>query len=123
MRCTPLLLAALLLTAADRPTGADALAEQVHGRVAGRSVDCIDPHDVVSVRVIDGTAIVYDELGSLYVNRPAGAEHLRWDDVLFTRIDGAQLCRLDTIRLLDPETRGIRGFVVLGPFTPYRRAK
>ncbi len=73
--------------------------------------------------VIAGTALVYQAVGRTYVNRPRGAERLRRDDILATRIDGDQLCGVDTVQLLDPDTRMQRGFVVLDDFEVYRPAR
>lgn len=100
------------------------LADEVRGRVAGALVDCIDPHDVTSTEIIDGTAILYRVGGRLYVNRPrGGAQALRDDDVLMTQVYGAQLCRRDIVRLVDRASRGLRGFVSLGAFVPYTKLR
>lgn len=119
-------LAATLLLAAPAMAGdrggEAALARAIGARVAGTPVDCIDPQRVRSTQIVDGTAIVYDTGRTLYVNRPAaGAVSLRRYDVPVTRVDGGQLCRVDTVRLFDAVTRMQRGFVVLGRFVPYAR--
>jgi hypothetical protein len=122
----PVALLAVAPAATGAARGADGekeLAAAIGDRHAGQPVDCIEPTDVRSTRIIDGTAIVYDTGGRLYVNRPGGASHLRRDDVLVTRIEGGQLCRIDSIRLLDAATRSVRGFVVLGRFVPYERRR
>ena len=117
------LLAALALPAASGPAKDD-LAGQFSGRVAGKPVDCINPQDVQSTRIVEGHAIIYDSYGTLFVNTPlSGGDHLRWDDVLVQRIEGSQLCRIDTVGLVDPATRFQRAFVVLGDFVPYTKVK
>ena len=105
---------------AREPTGEPALAKIVADRPAAAPVNCIDPRLVPSTQIIDGTAIVYDMGGRLYVNRPlSGAARLREDDILLTKVTGGELCRIDPVTLLDRTTRGQRGFVVLGSFAVY----
>ena len=78
--------------------------------------------DVQDSQVIDGTAIVYRVGGRLYVNRPEiGADSLDNDDILVTRTTTDQLCRIDTVRLIDRTSRIPRGFVGLGDFVPYTK--
>jgi hypothetical protein len=110
--------------AADHRSGEGELARLLAGRQAGTPVTCISSPDIDRVQVIDGTAIVYGDGSRLFVNRlQASAPVLRSDDVLVTSIWGSQLCRLDTIKLLDRNSRMVRGFVVLGPFVPYQRPR
>ncbi|WP_420137680.1 hypothetical protein [Sphingomonas sp.] len=106
-------------------TGEAKLAEALKGRVAGTPVDCINLRNAESSQVYDGTAIVYQDGGTLYVNRPtSGADSLRRDDILVTKLWGSdRLCRIDTIRLLDQGTRFEHGWVGLGQFVPYTKPK
>jgi hypothetical protein len=93
-------------------------------RVAGPPVHCINLHNIQSSEIIDGTAIVYRVGSTLYVNRPrSGASWLDDDDILSTRTIGSQLCRVDTVKLIDRAARYQRGFVVLGDFVPYKRPR
>jgi len=132
MRMPYLLLGAVLAGAAvpavaaqrDAKAGEAALAKAIAGRVAGKPVSCINQPSIRSSQVIDGTAIVYEVGGTLYVNRPRiGAESLDDDDILVSRTVGAQLCSLDTIDLVDNASRINQGFVSLGDFVPYTKAK
>lgn len=108
--------------AATAKSGEAELASAIGNRQPGKPVDCISPQDQTSVQVIDGTAIVYGYGTRLYVNRLLdGARTLRRDDVLVTHIYGGQLCRLDTVTLLDQPSRLPHGFVTLGSFVPYSR--
>ena len=43
-------------------------------------------------------------------------------DALLNRWAGPQLCRTDSLQLLDRTSRIPRGFVVLGDFVPYKKA-
>ncbi|HWW59707.1 MAG TPA: hypothetical protein VN047_22655 [Sphingopyxis sp.] len=100
------------------------LAKLLEGRVAGEPQDCISLPATNSSQIIDKTAIVYRSGGTLWVNRPkGGAESLDDDDILVTRLTGSQLCSIDTIELRDRTSRMYSGFVSLGEFVPYRRAK
>ena len=101
------------------------LAKLLDGRVAGTPVDCITLRNAESSQVYDGTAIVYQDGGTLYVNRPkSGASSVRRDDILVTKLWGSdRLCQIDTVRLLDQGTRFEHGWVGLGQFVPYTKPK
>ncbi len=132
MRTLPLALTILLLgasgaiaahaTATANEQGEAELARQTAGLVPGKPVRCVTLDQIDGSTVIDGTAIVYRGLGgTLWVNRPRGAETLREDDVLVEDIYGSQLCNLDQIKLVDRVSRMQRGFVGLNAFTPYTK--
>ena len=129
MRMPSLGLAALILAVAPvsgRPSlqerGQADLDKQLAGLVPGRPVDCLDLSRIDGSNIVDGTAIVYRGLGgTLWVNRPRGAEMLREDDVLVQFVYGSQLCKLDNIKLIDRMSRMERGFVGLGEFVPYAK--
>lgn len=119
-------LAAIPATASAREKLApeDQLAKLLEGRVAGEPQNCIALSSVSSSQIIDQTAIVYRVGSTMWVNRPkGGAESLRDDDILVTKTVGSQLCRIDTVELRDRTSRMYSGFVSLGEFVPYRRAK
>jgi hypothetical protein len=101
------------------------LEKLLEGRVAGKPVNCINSRDIRSTQIIDRTAIVYRVGSKLYVNRPrSGASFLDRDDILVTRQFGTQqLCRIDTVRLVDRTALFPTGFVALGEFVPYTRVK
>lgn len=110
---------------APNPEGEAKLAKLLEGRVAGKPVPCINLRGSDSSEIIDGTAIVYKGPGGrYYVNRPrGGADSLRRDDVLVTKTVTAQLCNTDVVTLVDSLSRFQRGFVNLGDFVPYSKAK
>ena len=100
------------------------LAKLLEGRVAGEPEDCISLSQARSSQVIDGTAIVYRVGSTLWVNRPeSGAASLDDDDILVTRLITDRLCSIDTVELRDRSSHFYSGFVSLGEFVPYRRAK
>jgi hypothetical protein len=103
------------------PKGETELAKAVDHRVAGKPVSCINQRDIQSSQVIRGTAIVYQIGRNLFVNRPSGAYSLGNDDILVTNTIGGQLCRMDSVRLVDRTAGFQRGFVILGDFVPYTR--
>ena len=106
---TPILALAALLTAAlpvaataERPSPDVQLARAVEGRVAGKPEHCLRNTRFTSARIIDGTAIVYEAGGTLWVNRPrGGARSLDQWDVLVTRQFSSDLCRGDVVQLYD----------------------
>ena len=99
------------------------LAAEIEGRVPGKPVHCIPLHRVRSSRIIDRTAIVYDTGSTIYVNRPANADTLdRWDTMVITPF-ASQLCKIDSVRLIDSSLRTTTGFLVLGEFVPYKLVK
>ena len=117
--------AAAIAATPDNSENEAKLAAALSGRVAGKPVDCISLRDIRSSQIIDDTAIVYDTGGGrLFVNRPRmGASSLDSDDILVTKTYGSDLCSLDTITLLDRGSRMESGFVGLGEFVPYTKAK
>ena len=100
------------------------LARLLEGRVAGEPQNCISLATARSSQIIDKTAIVYRAGSTLWVNRPrGGAESLDDDDILVTKTIGSQLCSIDAVELRDRTSHFYTGFVSLGEFVPYRRAK
>jgi hypothetical protein len=101
-----------------------ALATAIQGREAGAPVQCIDLHRIRNSRIIDGTAIIYDAGGVIYVNRPTnGAEELNQWDTMVTRTSTSQLCNVDTVTMVDRTSHSFSGVVFLGDFVPYRRMR
>jgi hypothetical protein len=109
--------------AAAKADGETELSRELEGRTAGKPVSCISLRNTGSSRIIDGTAIVYEHGGTLYVNRPRGADSLDKWDVLVTKLHGSSLCRMDSVELHDPSARMLTGFVILGDFVPYKKAR
>ncbi|MFD1611101.1 hypothetical protein ACFSCW_04720 [Sphingomonas tabacisoli] len=117
-------LAAALLApavAAPRLSPEARLDKAIGDRVPGKPVSCINLRDIQSSEIIDKTAIVYRVGSKLYVNRPHGANWLDDDDILVTKTVTGQLCRIDTVTLIDRTSRFQRGFVTLADFVPYTR--
>ena len=118
------LLAAPAAMAGERLTGEAKLARILEGRVAGEPVDCIHLPRVRDSRIIDRTAIIYDGGSTIWVNRPRiGADRLDSDDIMVIQPTGSQLCSVDTVQLRERSQLFWNGFVGLGDFVPYTRAK
>ena len=109
------------LHASQRLTGEQQLAKLLEGRVAEKPVSCLPLSRTSDARIIDKTAIVYDQGNVIYVNRPRFPESLDSDDIMVTEIHTGELCRLDTVRLRDRSQFFFTGFVGLEDFVPYRR--
>ena len=126
----PALIAAAAVAAAPPATAREELGPQaelaklLEGGVAGEPQNCIPLSTARSSQIIDKTAIVYKVGSTYWVNRPdGGAESLDDDDILVLRTTGSQLCSIDTLELHDRTSRMYSGFVSLGEFVPYRKAK
>jgi hypothetical protein len=115
--------AAPAAAATDRAAAGEAeLSEMLDGRVAGEPVDCIRDHSSESLRIVDGTAIVFRRGGTIYVNRPAGAGALdQWDVPVIYKFGGSMLCRLDRVELRDRGSHIPGPSLFLAEFVPYTR--
>jgi hypothetical protein len=102
-------------------TGEAKLAKMLEGREAGKPTNCLPLGPTQESTIIDKTAIVYRYGNTLYVNRPSNAESLDDDDILLTRQTTGQLCRLDSVQLIDRTSRFYSGFVALQDFVPYKK--
>ena len=115
-------LAAAIPVSAAQEKGEAKLAKILDGRVAGAPVHCLDSSQRRNMEVIDGTALVFKDGKTIYVNRPAGANFLSWSDVPVFKIWGSQLCDKDLVHLRD-RSSGLPGATLsMGEFVPYTRA-
>ena len=120
--------ASLLLTGAGAWAATDSeaqLAKMLEDHVAGEPLDCIptDEHGPNQLTIVDGVAVVYRSGKTIYVNRPANASTLDWNDVLvIERFAGSRLCRHDRVYTHDRGGLGRTGVVFLEQFVPYKKA-
>jgi hypothetical protein len=115
-------LAGPAVQAKPRLTPQEQLDKALAGREAGKPVDCIYMPTVSRSQIFEGIGILYDAGSTLYLQKPRlGADQLRSDDILVTRLTSAQLCSVDTIQLRDRTSGFWRGFVGLDKFVPYTR--
>ena len=100
------------------------LAKLLKGRVAGEPQDCIQTLPTRSLRIVEGTAVVYDAGSTIWVNRTRDPRSLDDNDALLLRKfgSGSQLCRLDQVTTFDRNGGFYSGNVFLTEFVPYRRA-
>ncbi len=117
------LFGATALEARSKLTPEQQLAKMLEGREAGKPTSCISLDDTRDMTVLDKTAIVYRSGGVVWVNRPRNAEHLDSDDIMVTHPTGSQLCSLDMVSTVDRAGHFPTGFLNLGDFVPYRKAK
>ncbi|HTM96697.1 MAG TPA: hypothetical protein VL100_12900 [Croceibacterium sp.] len=106
-------------TAAEK--GEAKLAKLLEGRVAGKPVNCISAYNSSDMQVIDQTAIVYKQGGTLYVARPTDPKSLRKNDILVTRRTGSQICVNDSMRMVDQNGGFLTSVVFLDKFVPYEK--
>ena len=116
---------ALTAAAAAAAAEDDPLAAMLRDRVAGAPVDCIATHSSgpYGLTIVDGTALVYRDGKTLYVNRTANPRTLDRDDMLvIEQFGGSRLCRHDRVFTHDRTSGGRTGVVFLTEFVPYRKA-
>jgi hypothetical protein len=109
---------------APAPTkGERELAKLLEGRVAGEPVRCIRAFPSQRLRTIEGTAYVYGQGDTIYVQRTRDPERIdRTDALVSNRFGGSQLCRLDIMTTIDPITGIFTGAVFFEDFVPYTRS-
>lgn len=101
------------------------LAKMLEGRVAGEPERCINTFRSGNLTIVDGTALVYRDGKTIWVNRTRNPDSLDDDDYLVIRKYGSssQLCRLDNVTTHDRTGNFFTGVVFLEDFVPYRKAE
>ncbi len=137
MRTAVILLAALPLAAcahnaAPRATtrakaagDEAALANVLKGRVAGPPQECVNLVQLTDNRAYGRDVIVFNgpTKDTVWVNRPPnGCLYLEPGRALLVKPTTDQLCRGDSVTVLDPTSGTQFGGCGLGQFTPYRLA-
>ncbi len=112
--------------APDTPTEAPTegelkLAKLIEGRVAGEPQRCVNNLRTANLTIIDGTALVYEANGAVYVNIPRNARSIDDGDIIVTRPQGNRLCRTDIVTTRDRFSYFYTGNIFLEDFVPYRR--
>ncbi|MGB3754716.1 MAG: hypothetical protein WA954_12580 [Parerythrobacter sp.] len=97
------------------------LAKLIEGREAGEPQRCVFNLRTANLRVIDGTALVYERGSQLYVNIPRNARSIDDSDIIVTRPQGNRLCRTDLVTTRDRFNNFYTGNIFLEDFVPYRR--
>jgi hypothetical protein len=109
------------LEAKTKGSGEEYLAKLLEGRKAGEPTRCISTFGANNLRIIDKTAIVYEDGRTIWVNRTRDPASLDDDDILVIRRYGSDLCRLDNVRAVGRSTGMFRTQVLLEDFVPYRK--
>lgn len=101
------------------------LAKMLEGRVAGEPARCINTFGSGNLTIVDGTALIYRDGKTIWVNRTRNPDSLDDDDYLVIRKYGSssQLCRLDNVTTHDRTGNFFTGVVFLEDFVPYRKAE
>jgi hypothetical protein len=103
---------------------ARALERELATRVAGEPRECVPRTQGRSLTAADRRTIVYDDLGTLWVNRlAADCPGLRPDTTLIVETFGDRYCRNDRVRALEPGSTIPGPICLLGSFTPYRERR
>lgn len=104
--------------------GEQRLAKLLEGRVAGEPVRCIRTFPSLRMQTINGTAYVYGQGNTIYVQRTRNPESINDNDALVSsRFSATELCRLDVMTTVDRVTGIFTGAVFFEDFVPYTRVK
>ncbi len=102
--------------------GEEQLAKLLAGREAGDPVRCIPSRRQQRVQMIDGTAYVFGQGSTLYVQRTTRPQDINRRNALINqRFSGGELCRMDVITTVDPIAGFFTGGVQFEDFIPYTR--
>lgn len=108
----------------EQTKGEKELAKLLEGRVAGEPASCIRTPPNDRVRVIDDTAIVYVRGKTIYVNRTSRPSDIDdRDTMVIRRFSGSQLCKTDTVTMIDRGSQMFSGVIFLSEFVPYTRVE
>ena len=125
LMATPVLAETHEGAATEMTKGEAKLAKMLEGREAGEPTSCIHTFSTGNLQVIDGTALVYRQGKTLWVNRTRNPDSLDDDDYLVIRKFGSpsQLCKMDNVTTRDRGSNFFSGVVMLSDFVPYRKAE
>ena len=101
-----------------------ALSDALKGRVAGKPEDCISSMLGTGPEIVDSRTLLYHQGSRVWRNDlEGGCPGLDPSDTLILETHGSQLCRLDTIRVMEPGSSISGRSCRLGMFTPYKKVK
>lgn len=104
------------------PAPDDSLARELTGRVAGQAQTCINTVPNQGLRVIDPRTVATDRGPTLWINRlAASCPALSPFNTVIVEVHGAQYCRGDHVRGLEPGGIIPGPTCFLGEWVPYRR--
>lgn len=99
------------------------LARLTTGRVAGKTVDCINLNITSNdSEKLPGIGMAYRQGTTWYVSHfQEGCPELREDTIVVTKLHSSQLCRGDIADLRLAGANIPVGSCIVGPFTPYTK--
>ncbi len=99
------------------------LTQALDGLVAGPPRRCVPSSDSRNPEIIDrGTILFANGSGLVYRNDPeGGCPGLGAGRIIVSMSPGSQLCRGDTIRIVDQLSGSVVGACAYADFVPYRR--
>ena len=107
---------------AEMTRGEKRLAKLLDGRVAGEPKSCIRTFGSRNLTQIDGTALTYRDGDTVWVNYTADPREIDDSDIMvIKRFNSTNLCRTDTIRLVDRTGGFLTGILFLEDFVPYTK--
>ena len=109
------------LTAKEK--GEAELAEILEGYVAGEPVNCLRRTQHDRLRVVDDTAFVFRDRGTIYVNRTNSPRYLNDFDIPVFKPFSGRLCRSDQVEMVDRLGGAGGPIVILKQFIPYTKVK
>lgn len=100
------------------------LAKAIEGRTAGAPLNCVSASFIGTPQITDRDTLVYRSGRTLYVNQlDVACPGLREGNTIVMEIHGSQICRNDSIRVLEPGSTIPGPYCRLGNFTPFKKAK
>ena len=102
--------------------GEKELAELLEGYSPGEPVSCLHSSQRDRMQVINDTALVFRDRGTIYVNRTSNPRFIDEFDIPVFRLFGTSLCRLDQVEFQSRD--GLIGgpVVSLEDFVPYTKS-
>ena len=99
------------------------LAKILEGRVAGQPVKCLRQSQRDRLQVISGTALVFRDGKTIYVNRTSSPRFISNFDLPVFKPFGSNLCQLDQVEFRDRTMLMPGPVVTLTEFIPYTEAE
>lgn len=127
MRSTlALLLGAMTLAGCDPAVGtaesSEALGKELAGRTAGTTTSCVSTFGSDNLRVVSRDTVAYGTGRTIYINRlTAACPALSTFNTIIVEKNGAQYCRGDHIRGLEPGSTIPGPVCFLGNWTAYSK--
>lgn len=122
-RIVPLtVLAAVAGCAPSEPAGPPAPIAELAGRTAGAPQRCVPTQQTRSMRIAGPEVVLYGSGRTIWLNRLASpCPGMSRMNILIVEPSGAQYCRGDRVRTVEPLSKIPGPSCLLGDFVPYTR--